>query len=141
MQRRWIFAPALLTFLVACGGAQMTATPAFPKYAIADVLNTFKANGLSVENVRPGTPWKQGDPWPNVALDRQVFDIASIAPQGGIIQTFAEQKDVDAMTAYYARFPDLAPYVYVRGNIVVQLNNGLAKVEAEKYRAALAAMP
>jgi hypothetical protein len=130
----------VLVALVGCGGASATATPAFARYQAADAVAAFKAAGLSVDNVRPGTPWKQGDPWPNVATDRQVFDIASVAPNGGVIQTFAEQKDLDAMAAYYARFPDLAPYVYTKGNILVQLNSGVAKVEAERYRAALAAM-
>lgn len=134
---RAIVAVLCLGVLVACGGTSPTPTPAFPRYAIPAVVDAFKAAGLSVEDVRPGTPWKQGDPWPNVALERQVFTIRAVAPNGGVIQTFAELKDREAMAAYYARFPDLAPYVYTHGNVLVQLNSGVAKAEAEKYRAAL----
>lgn len=129
--------PLLCGLLVACGSPAPTATPTFPRYTIPAVVDAFKAAGLSVEDVRPGTPWKQGDPWPNVAVERQVFTIKAVAPNGGVIQTFAEMRDREAMAAYYARFPDLAPYVYTHGNVLVQLNSGVAKAEAEKYRAAL----
>jgi hypothetical protein len=141
MLYRLLLVPFVLVALMACGVQSPTATPAFARYTIPDVFAAFRAAGLSVEDVRPGTPWKQGDPWPNVATERQAFTIASVAPKGGVIQTFAEQKDRDAMAAYYARFPDLAPYVYARHNILVQLNSGVSKAEAEKYRAALEALP
>lgn len=133
--------PLALLALVACGGPSPTATPVFPRHTAAEVVAALRARGLPVEDVKPGTPWKQGDPWPNVATDRQVFTIPAVAPNGGVIQTFAEQRDVDAMAAYYARFPDLAPYVYAHGNVLLQLNNGLSKAEAEQYRAALEALP
>jgi hypothetical protein len=141
MLYRLLLVPFVLVALMACGGQSPTPTPTFARYTIPDVFAAFRAAGLSVENVQPGTPWKQGDLWPNVALERQVFDIAAIAPEGGVVQTFATQQDRDAMAAYYARFPDIAPYVYARHNILVQLNRGLAKAEAEQYRAALEALP
>jgi hypothetical protein len=139
--RALMLVPLVLVALVACGGQPATPTPTFARYTIPEVIDAFRAAGLSVEDVRPGTPWKQGDPWPNVATERQVFTIASVAPKGGVIQTFAEQQDRDAMAAYYARFPDLAPYVYARHNILVQLNSGVAKAEAEQYRLALESLP
>ena len=140
MMYRLLLVSLALVALVACGGTSPTPTPAFARHTIPAVFEAFKARGLSVENVQPGTPWKQGDLWPNVALERQVFDIAAVAPEGGVVQTFASQQDRDAMVAYYARFPDIAPYVYAHDNILVQLNRGLAKAEAEKYRVALESM-
>jgi hypothetical protein len=131
----------LLLFLVGCGVAPATATPTFPSYTVPVVVNALTLNGLAVGNLRPAAPWQQGDPWPNVAVDRQEFDIPGIAPPGGIIATFATQQDVDAMAAYYAHAPDPAPYVYVHGNAILWLNNGLAKADAERYREALEALP
>ena len=138
---RWLIVLLALGALVACGGPSATPTPAFPRHTAADVVGAFKSAGLPAEDVRPGTPWKQGDLWPNVATDRQVFTIPAVAPNGGVIQTFATAQDRDAMAAFYARFPDLAPYVYPHGNILVQLNSGVAKADAEKYRAALESLP
>ena len=137
---RLLLVPFVLVALVACGGTAPTATPTFARHTIPAVLDTFKAKGLPVEDVKPGKPWKQGDLWPNVAVERQVFTIPAVAPDSGVIQTFASQQDRDAMVAYYARFPDIAPYVYAHDNILVQLNRGLAKAEAEKYRVALESM-
>jgi hypothetical protein len=131
----------LLVFLAACGLAPPTATPTFPQYTVPVVVNALTLPGLSVVNVRPAPPWQQGDPWPNVARDRQVFDIPGIPSPGGLIQTFADQHDVDAMAAYYVHTPESQPYVYIWGNAILQLNSGLAKADAERYRQALEVLP
>ena len=75
-----------------------------------------------------------------MALDRQVFDIPGVPSPGGLIQTFATQQDLDTMMAYYAHAPELANYVYVQGNAILQLNNAMAKTDAERYKEALSAL-
>ncbi len=121
----------LLVFLVACGGSA-----SFQKYSASDVTKQLQAQGLAISDIKPD----QRDPnsqAPNVAVEDMNFTIASITPKGGHVLIFKEQKDLDAMKAWYARFPDLAPYVYTNGNAMLQLNSGLPKLEADKFKAAL----
>jgi hypothetical protein len=137
---RLLLVPLVLVALVACGTPAPTATPPFARYTPAQVLDAFAGAGLPVTDAAPGKPWKQGDLWPNVAAERLVFTIPAIAPQGGVVQTFATAENLAAMRAYYVRVPDQAPYVYAHGNALVQLDNGLPPAEADRYRAALEAM-
>lgn len=127
-----------LVALVACGGPSPTATPAFPRYTAAQVL--ARLTPLGIANVQTVTR----DPnsvAPNTYTDSREFAIPSIAPKGGQLLLFASAADVAGMQAWFARFPDLAPYVYVKGNALLQLNNTLPKAEAERYRAALESLP
>jgi hypothetical protein len=124
--------------LVACGGTSPTATPAFARYTADDVIKALQPLGIS--DVKEGTR-EPGTIAPNTYTANKEFTITSIAPKGGQVQVFATASDLAAMQAWYARFPDLAPYVYVKGNALVQLNNTLPKAEADKFKAAVEGMP
>jgi len=133
-----VVALVCLVALTACGGAGPTPTSAFPKYTAEQVI--AKIQPLGVTGVKPGT--RTADTLsPNTYTDNQEFTITSIAPKGGQVMIFESATDVAGMQAWFARFPDLAPYVYVKGNALVQLNSGLPKVEAEKFREALNTLP
>lgn len=131
---RAVVLTAVVVALAGCGGDK------FQKYGADSVVQAYQKAGLSIDNVRPGTRSAQ-DQSPNVAIEAKDFTIVSIAPRGGQILVFASQKDLDAMKAWFAQFPALAPYVYTRYNVLVQLNSALPKTDAEKYRSALEAMP
>jgi len=135
---RLVLVAFVLVALVACGGVWPTATPTFPKYTADQV--TAKLQPLGVSNVRPNERAANAQS-PNTATDGRDFAIASIAPKGGQLLLFDNAADVAGMQAWYARFPDLAPYVYVKGNALLQLNSALPKAEAEKFRAALDTLP
>ncbi len=129
-----VVALLFLVVLVACGGAGPTSTPTFPKYTADQVI--AKIQPLGVTGVKPGT--RTADSLaPNTYIDNQEFTIASIAPKGGQVMIFGSAADVAGIQAWFARFPDLAPYVYVKGNALLQLNSGLPKAQAEKFREAL----
>jgi len=134
---RLLLVPFVLVALVACGGTAPTATPTFARYTADDVTKALMPLGIT--DIKAGTR----DPKsvaPNTYTAAQEFSIPSIAPKGGQVQIFATASDLAAMQTWYARFPDLAPYVYVKGNALVQLNNTLPKAEAEKFRAAVEGM-
>jgi hypothetical protein len=135
---RLLFVPFILVALVACGGTAPTATPAFARYTAEEVVAALRPLGIA--DVKPLARDPQSVA-PNTASDGREFAIPSIAPKGGQVQVFATASDLAAMQAWFARFPDLAPYVYVKGNALVQLNNTLPKAEADKYRAAVASLP
>jgi hypothetical protein len=124
--------------LVACGGVSPTPTPAFPKYTADQVV--AKITPLGVSDVKPGTRDANAQS-PNTTTASRDFAIASIAPKGGQLLLFDNAADVAGMQAWYARFPDLAPYVYVKGNALLQLNSTLPKAEADKFKAALDSLP
>lgn len=124
--------------LVACGAGSPTATPAFARYTPEQVAAVLAPLGATDFREEARSPQDQS---PNTATARRAFTIPSIAPKGGQVLLFGTPADVAGMRAWYARFPDLAPYVYVKGNALIQLNATLPKAEAEKYRAALEALP
>jgi hypothetical protein len=135
---RLVLVAFVLVALVACGGVSPTPTPAFPKYTADQVVAKLQPLGVSNAVVSQRAA---NDQSPNTATDRREFAIASIAPKGGQLLLFDSAADVAGMQAWYARFPDLAPYVYVKGNALLQLNSGLSKAEAEKFREALNTLP
>jgi hypothetical protein len=160
---RWLLGALVATcWLVACGGAPTpTATPTptptprptippFPTATPTTVAAAFKRYTpdqviaalmpLGITDVKTGARSPQ-DQSPNTATARREFAIPSIAPKGGQVLLFDTALDVLGMQSYFARFPDLAPYVYVKGNALLQLDSGLPKAEAEKYRAALESLP
>lgn len=115
-----------------------TATPTLKRYTPDDVTRVLSPLGAS--NFR-FTPPASPSLAPNTAIDQRDFAIPSVAPKGGQALFFDSAQDVAGMQAWYARFPDLAPYVYAKGNVVLQLNSGVPKVEAERYRMALESLP
>jgi hypothetical protein len=128
----------VLGALVACGGPSATPTPAFARYTVEQVVAVLAPLGASDFRETPRSPQAQS---PNTAIAQRDFTIPSIAPKGGQLLLFDSAADVAGMQAWYARFPDLAPYVYVRGNALIQFNSTLPKAEAERYRAALESLP
>ncbi len=111
---------------------------AFKRYTPDDVARVLTPLGASNFVFTPRDPQS---PAPNTTIDQRTFTIPSVAPRGGQALFFDSAADVAGMVAYFTRFPDLAPYVYAKGNVVLQLNSGVAKVEAEKYRMALESLP
>lgn len=134
--RLLLTALALVT-LVACGGQPPTATPDFARYTVDDVMKALAPLGITDVTDPPRDPNNSA---PNTASAHREFVIPSIAPKGGQFFTFAAPGDLEALKVWYARFPDLAPYVYVHGNVLLQINNTLPKAEAERYKAALEQM-
>jgi hypothetical protein len=127
-----------LLALVACGSQSSTPTPSFARYTADEVIAALQPLGIS--DVRAGTSGPDSLV-PYIHADNKEFTIDAIAPQGGRVLIFETVNDLAGAQTWYARFPDLAPYVYVKGNALVQLNNTLPKAEAEKYRAAVEGLP
>ncbi len=133
MVKRLLLAAAVLVLLTACGGAT------FQKHTATDVITAFQKAGLSADNVKDSVR-PANAVFPNVAVETKEFSIPAVAPKGGQVLVFKEQKDLETMQKWFAQFPALAPYVYTKGNTITQLDSGLPKLEAEKYKATLDAM-
>jgi hypothetical protein len=111
----------------------------FAKYTARDAINAWARAGLTVTDVTSCPP--AGDsPVPKTFDEVICFTIPSIAPHGGQVMSFRTERYEAAMTAYFAQFPTLAPYVFVHANVLAQLNSNLPTAEANRYDAAMAAL-
>jgi hypothetical protein len=151
--KRWVWL-GLILLLVGCGSAAAptpnlvaaltvragaAAAAGFQRYTADDVIKAFQDSDLAVADVTVD----RRDPGalaPSGAIESKEFIVLSIAPKGGRVLIFREPQDLAAVQARFDRVPDLAPYVYTKGNALVQLNGGLPQAEAEKYKAALERM-
>ena len=100
------------------------------------VVAAFKNAGLEAANVRPMTRQDYGEA-PQVCNGTRFF-IPSLGPDnGGRVFICNNTKDRDSLTGYYnglaARGSIYVSWVFVKGNVVVQINGLLPDETAKKY--------
>jgi hypothetical protein len=107
------------------------------------VVDLFKSAGLEAE--KP-SPMKKEDfgPTPQVAIEAIHFYAPSIdntGTSGGRIMVFSSQKDLEIVKSYYVALGDanrqLFSWVFVKDNVLVQINGALPQSKALQYEAAL----
>jgi hypothetical protein len=139
---------AVILLLAACGGSTGGAAAASPQgsptsspkeYKAQAAIDAWTSGGLLTTDVAPCPAPDPNSPIPRTWAEDVCFTIPSIAPHGGQVMSFGTIKNENAIVAYFALFPALAPYVYAHANVVVQLNSALTAAEAAKFDAALAA--
>lgn len=118
-----------------------SATPAFLKWTSAQVADTFKAAGLEITDARPATKDDYGMA-PMTAVEGSHFLIPSLCSDcGGRIFSFASQADLDKMKTYYVELGKSSAaffsWVFVKDNILVQINGDLKEDKARQYETAL----
>ena len=104
------------------------------------VIAAFTKAGLEAANVRPMTSQDYGEA-PQVCSGTRFF-IPSLGPDnGGRVFICSNTRDRDALTGYYnglaARGSIYVSWVFVKGNVVVQINGMLPDETARKYEAAI----
>jgi hypothetical protein len=105
-----------------------------------DVVNAFKQAGLEAENAHPMTTGEYGEA-PRVCIGTR-FLIPSLGQDnGGRIFVCDKPEDRDQLVSYYQGLNKtnsfLFSWVYVKGNIVVQINGDLDGQTAAKYEQAI----
>jgi hypothetical protein len=116
----------------------------FVVWDVQQVLDTFLAAGLEATDSRPMISDDYGLV-PMLALDGIRFFIPSICSDcGGRIMSFADAEKLQIVRDYYGqmgRFSAvLFSWVFVKDNILVQLNGELPEADARKYEAALSSL-
>lgn len=101
-----------------------------------DVISAFKAAGLEAENPTPMGPRNYGFA-PYVCKGVR-FLIPSLGEDsGGRILACPNAADRDAIAGYYERLAKKSAaffsWVFVKGNVVVQINGDLEEEKARKY--------
>ncbi len=113
----------------------------FSKWTPQQVVEAFQSAGLEVSTPRPMTTDDYGLV-PMLAVEGTRFFIPSICSDcGGRIMSFANQEDLTIVENYYAQMGRfgavLFSWVYVKDNILVQINGELPEENAHMYQAAL----
>ncbi len=130
--------------------------PGFLRYHAEDVVTVLRTAGLSVEQVTPkpiatATPNPDlrrqpriagGPPIdPMIEVEARSFMIAGLGGKGGDIFIFDSPERLRAKQIWFARFPDLYPYVYAHENVLLRLDAALPPDQAARYQAALETLP
>jgi hypothetical protein len=116
------------------------ASPSFQKWKNSQVVDAFKAAGLEVENPRPMSKPQDYGAAPTIDIEATQFTIPSLGEGGGggHVYSFASEDDLEKMVQYYANAStDNFSWVYVRDNILVQIDGRLPEEKAKQYEAAL----
>lgn len=148
----------LIGLLAGCGRMPMYSQPepGFRRHTADEVVAALQAAGLSIVQVTPrpiatATPNPDvlrrpriagGPPTePMVEIEARTFVIPQFGPKGGRIFIFDSSERLRAKRIWFARFPDLYPYVYTRENVLLWLDGSLPAEESERFRAALESLP
>lgn len=115
--------------------------PTFRQWRTADALHAFQEAGLSVELVR--LPRDERDAFSNlVVMESRQFRIPNQGAQAnGIILSFENQRDMRRMQDYYTALgealPQYSSWVFVKGNLLLQINGSVPELVARRYAEAL----
>jgi hypothetical protein len=124
------------------GAGKTFSTPnPFMVWTTQQVVEAFLTAGLEVNGARPMIFDDYGLV-PMLAVEGTRFFIPSICPDcSGRIMSFANQEDLTIVENYYAQMASfgavLFSWVFVKNNILVQINGELPEERARMYQAAL----
>ena len=82
-------------------------------------------------------------PIPMAATEAIRFFVPSLGgTKGGRVYSFATDADLETVRKYYQSGSGVAkpPWLFVRDNILVQINGELSSAQAQRYQSALKAM-
>lgn len=112
----------------------------------AAVVQAFRDAGLEVGEAYPVEQepgWAQS-PVPRTYEEATRFTIPSLgrapdgADLGGRVFVFESEEDLGAVRDYYEGLDSpIRPYLYTENDVLLQIFNGLAQTEAERYAAVL----
>jgi hypothetical protein len=136
----------LLGGCAAFGFGQTAPTPVpFALYSAQTVIDAFTNNGAPIANVQRSTLIGRGAP--NTFSERYTFEVPRIAPNGGQILVFDTAEALAEWQTYIEQLRNdpaqrrSVIYVYVRRNVMVQINAELTNSEARRYEEILNGLP
>lgn len=125
----------LVITLTGCGGGS--------SFTADNVVMAFQNAGLEAENARPLTKDDYGLA-PYIGSGVRFFIPALCDDCGGRIFITDNQEDTDTLKTYYQTLGEQSAlffsWVFVRDNIVVQINGDVPEEQAREYEATLMAM-
>ena len=119
------------------------AEDSFAKWTSGQIINHLAAAGLEIESPRAILPEDMnGAPIPLTMKDGMHFHIPSLCSDcGGRVFSFVSERDLEQVRRYYVNManadPRLFSWVFVKDNVIVQINGSLPGNKAKEYEAAL----
>ncbi len=118
-----------------------TPSPTLTRWSAQRVLQAFQSAGLEVADPRPMT----ADDWglvPRLAAEGTRYFTPSVCSDfGGRIMSFASQEDLNIVRDYYDQMASyssvLLSWIFVRDNILVQINATMPRENAAQYETTL----
>lgn len=131
---------ALIVIFTGCGPDRQP----FKKWTSDQAIKAFRAAGLEAEQSRPMTKDDYGMA-PMTAIEGTRFLIPSLCEDcGGRVFSFASPEDLEMTRVFYVEIGRasawLFSWVFVKDNILVQINGDLPEDDANQYQAALDAI-
>ena len=104
-----------------------------------EAIEAFRDEGLEVGEVRTVTRSEDRSLIPKTYEEQMSFTIPSSGERsGGCVFTFPSREALDPVSEYYEEFGgDFASYVYVEGNVLVQIDGDGPEDQADQYREVL----
>ena len=141
--RSFVLSIAIALFVSACAPKEMKVSPSFQRWQTTDAVQAFQAVGLPIEILQLSKD--QRDLFSNqVALQSTQF---AIPTQGeptlarGIIFSFQNEKDLQQVRDYYMALdnslPQYASWLFVKDNLLLQINRNIPEDVAKQYAEAL----
>jgi hypothetical protein len=120
---------------------QATATPTFAKWSVDQAVKAIQGAGLEFTDPRPMTKDDYGLA-PMSAKEAVHFLVPSVCSDcGGRLYSFSSQDDLNRMKEYYDKLGQASAmffsWVFVKDNILIQINGDMIENQARKYEAAL----
>jgi hypothetical protein len=120
---------------------QQTPTSTFAKWTVAQAENAIQAAGLEFGDPRPMTKDDYGLA-PMSAKEAVHFLVPSVCSDcGGRLYSFSSQDDLNRMKEYYDKLGQASAmffsWVFVKDNILIQINGDMKDAQAKQYEAAL----
>lgn len=150
--KRWLLAAYAIAAIIGCRRAEDAIERAasgapivgFERWHSTEVVAAFRSAGIEVGEVSAIEPSTQGLA-PVTEKEGLRFLIPSLgAEAGGRVFSFRNEADLAAKRAFYEglnrRSSTTFSWVFVRENILVQINGRLGQAQARQYEAALVAM-
>jgi hypothetical protein len=112
---------------------------AFQKWKNSQFVEAFKAAGLEAQDPRPMSKPQDYGKVPTIDVEGTQFTIPSLGEDGrGHIYSFASEDELEKMVKYYGdASADNFSWVYVKDNVLVQLDGRLDEEKAKLYEAAM----
>ena len=141
--RLFVLSIAIALLLSACAPTEMKLSASFEQWHTADVLQAFQTAGLPIE--LPQLRKDERDLFSNeLTLESKQFVIPA---QGdptlarGIIFSFQNESDLQEIKDYYAALgkalPQYKSWIFVKDNLLLQINCNIPEAVAIQYAKAL----
>jgi hypothetical protein len=125
---------AVLLLVLVRGGAGAQAAPGARPLSAAEVVSAFRQAGLPAEDVREDPLGSSPSGPPATEREAWSFAVPSVAPSGGRILVFEDDRRLQLKGAWFRRS---GATVVVHLNVILWLDPAIDPSEAARYRQAL----